>query len=159
MRGQIKMFETTGVLVVFFAMLAGGAVFYFNIQESAIEKELAQQARLRGMQVAQRALFLPELECSYMGVPEQNCIDRYRIKAFANVQDTKLQEALFGLFGDATLNISIAWPQEDFSATIYDRQPEKYTGRLAYQFPVLVKDPVTGTAAFGVMEVNTYASK
>jgi hypothetical protein len=161
MKAQIKMFETIGVLIVFFVMLSGGTVFYFNLQESAVEKELAQQARLRGLQVAQRALYLPELECSYAGVPEQNCIDKHKLQAFSRIleQDSRLQESLFGFFGDATLNVTIIYPAtQTFFLVIYDRPPEQYKRKLVYQSPVLVRDPITRKASFGVMEVTTYAT-
>ncbi len=156
--GQIKMFETIGVLVVFFFLLVGGTTFYFKIQESAMQKELVRQAQLRSLQAAQRAMFLPELDCSFVSIQRENCFDRLKLKAFGSVsQSPKTAQSYFGQFGFATVIVREAYPSTDFIVTIYTSIPDEYGKVLLTQTPVLLYDPVTKDFGFGVMEVTTYA--
>ncbi len=159
-KAQIKMFETIGVLVIFFFLLIAGAVFYFNIQESALKKELAQQAQLKSLQAAQRAMFLPELDCSFVSVQRENCFDRFKLAAFQTVTQaqSRAKEAYFGLFGYATITITEVYPQPGLSTVIYDHPPEEYVRALKSRSPVLLYDSVAKQSAFGLMEVTTYAS-
>ena len=158
-RAQIKMFETIGVLVVFFFLLIAGAVFYFKMQESAIEKDLAQQAQLRSLQAAQRAMFLPELDCSFVSVQRENCFDKLKLKAFQDVvQKPANQEAVFGMFGYASIRVSQEYPDADFHVVLYENVPE-YHGALKSFAPVLLYDAVAKQYSFGVMEVTTYAAR
>lgn len=161
-KAQIKMFETIGVLVVFFFILISGTVFYFNIQKSAMQKELAKQAQLKSLQAAQRAMFLPELDCSFVSVQRENCFDRFKLAAFQAVTQAQphAKETYFGLFGYATINITQIYPPDpDFiPIIIYDNPPEEYARALKSRSPVLLYDSVAKQSAFGLMEVTTYAS-
>lgn len=160
-KAQIKMFETVGVLVVFFFLLISGTIFYFNMQESAMKKELAKQAQLKSLQSAQRAMFLPELDCSFVSVQRDTCFDRLKLDAFAGVRadDPRLQETYFGIFGHATVFVREIYPNQDFNVTMYDNPPEEYGRKIVSFSPVLLYDPVGKGSAFGLMEVITYAAR
>ncbi len=158
-RAQIKMFETIGVLVVFFFILISGTVFYFNIQKSAMQKELAKQAQTKSLQAAQRAMFFPELDCSFASIQRENCFDRFKLAAFAQVMSQPAaKEAYFGIFGYAVINVTEVYPDPGFSAMIYDNPPELYVRAIKSRSPVLLYDPIGKRAAFGLMEVTTYAA-
>ncbi len=158
-KAQIKMFETIGVLIVFFFLLIAGTVFYFNIQKSAMSKELAQQAQLRSLQAAQRATYLPELDCSFARVTQENCFDRHKLSILAAATRDH-QETYFRLFGFANVTVTEAYPAtEPFRVTVYDNAPDEYSRMLKNQFPVLLYDPVSRAYSFGVMEVATYAAR
>jgi len=158
-KAQIQMFETVGVLVVFFFLLVAGAVFYFNIQKSSMQKELVQQAQLRSLQSAQRAVFLPELDCSFARVTRDNCFDRFKIAALHEIiaNDDHTRQVYTRSFGYANISVTEVFPGSG-TTVIYDYPPEEYRGILKSQLPVLLYDPVTWDAAFGIMEVTTYAS-
>ena len=160
-KAQIKMFETIGVLVIFFFLLVAGAAFYFNIQESALKKELAQQAQLKSLQAAQRAMFLPELDCSFVSVQRENCFDTLKLEAFKTVlaQDPQAQQAYFGVFGFATVSVREVYPEKADPVVIYEFLPEEYSRMLESFSPVLLYDAVTREYGFGVMEVKTYAAR
>ncbi len=155
------MFETIGVLVIFFFLLISGTIFYFNMQESAMKKELAKQAQLKSLQSAQRAMFLPELDCSFVSVQRDTCFDRLKLGAFAGVRadEAKLQEDYFGIFGHATVLVRDVYPNQGFNVTIYDYPPEEYARKLVSFSPVLLYDPVSKGSSFGIMEVITYAGQ
>jgi len=79
------MFETLAVLVVFFFFLIFGASFYFKIQENSLLRELERSAQLQAVQTAQKALTLPELDCSFAGVQRQNCVDIDKVLKFTDL--------------------------------------------------------------------------
>jgi len=157
-RAQIKMFETIGVLVVFFFILIAGAAFYFSLQESALQNELAQQAQLRSLQSAQQAVFLPELECSFVGVARENCFDTLKLVAFAELLDApEHRQAYYGMFGYANITVKQLYPENGLDVPLYLNPPSEYRRILRSHLPVLLYDPVAKGFSFGVMEVNTYA--
>lgn len=157
-RAQIKMFETIGVLVVFFFILIAGATFYFSLQESALQKELAQQAQLRSLQSAQQAVFLPELECSFVGVTRENCFDTLKLGAFSELMEEPAnKDAYFGLFGYANITVWQPYPESGLDVPLYLNPPPEYRRILRSHLPVLLYDPVAKGFSFGVMEVITYA--
>jgi hypothetical protein len=157
-RAQIKMFETIGVLVVFFFILIAGAAFYFSLQESSLQKELAQQAQLRSLQSAQQAAFLPELDCSFVGVARENCFDTLKLDAFAGLmRESSNRDAYFGLFGFANITVRQAYPALDTPVPLYLNPPPEYRRILRSHLPVLLYNPVSRDFAFGIMEVSTYA--
>ncbi len=160
-KAQIKMFETVGVLIVFFFLLIAGSIFYFNIQKSAFQKELFKQVQLRSLKSAQRAVFMPELDCSFVSVQRENCFDKLKLSALQAILegDSAEMKNYIGTFGYMNLSVRQIFPANDFSAKIYEYVPEQYTSAMKSQLPVLIYDPVTRDSAFGVMEVTTYAAR
>jgi hypothetical protein len=159
-KAQIKMFETVGVLVVFFFILIAGAIFYFNIQKSSIQKEMFKQSQLRSLKSAQRAVFLPELDCSFVSVQRENCFDMLKLAAIQGVvrSDERALMLYSKTFGNMNLSVRDAYPGSGFEAVIYEKVPAQYSSALKTQLPVLLYNPVTRQSSFGVMEVTTYAA-
>ena len=157
-KAQIKMFETVGVLVVFFFLLVVGAVFYFNVQESAMEKELKKQVLLRSLQAAQRATFLPELDCSFLSVTKENCFDLRKLEVFPDLVEEREQD-YFRMFGYANITVKKVFPESDDFYLMYIKTLDEYSDATKSLIPVLLYDPVLRTYDFGVIEVTTYASR
>lgn len=155
-KAQIKMFETIGVLAIFFALLVGGGAFYFKMQESALQKELAKARQLRLLQSSLKATFLPELDCTFVTVQRENCFDKLKLEAFENLSQ-KNKQHYFGLFGTSRITVSEVYPKPGFVKVLYDNPLEEYESKLVAQNPVLLYDPVTNTYGFGVLEVESYA--
>lgn len=158
-KAQIKMFETVGVLVIFFFLLVAGALFYFNIQKSALQKELSAQAQLRSLKSAERAVFLPELDCSFVSVQRENCFDRLKLTALHDIiaKDFNLLQYYHGVFGDMEISVRDVYPKKELNVTVYRYLPDEYARSLKSQIPVLIYDPVSKNSSFGVMEVTVYA--
>lgn len=155
-RAQVKMFETIGVLVVFIVLLAGGGAFYFKMQESALQQELAKARQLRLLQSSLKATFLPELDCSFVGVQRENCIDFLKAEAFAGLSEEHAQY-YFGLFGTSTVKLTSIYPDPSINVLLYNNPLEEYHSKIPARTPVLVYDPAQKTYAFGVLEVTSYA--
>jgi hypothetical protein len=160
-KAQIKMFETIGVLVVFFFLLVAGAVFYFQMQKSSIAKDLAKQSELRALQSAQRAVFLPELDCSFAGVRCENSFDKYKLVALKDIilQDSHTRQVYFSAFGYSNISVREVFPGNEFSVPLYDNPPPEYKRAPKTLLPVLIYDPVSRNSTFAVMEVTTYAQE
>jgi hypothetical protein len=157
-RAQIKLFESLAVLVIFFFFIVFGASFYFKLQESSLRKQLDENSQLHTQQIAQKSSTMPELECSSLGVAQENCIDVLKVQAFANLlaNDDTARLDYFKLFDYSTLVVHEVYPSAD-SWTVYDRQQEnKTTSSNVIQIPVLIRHPAQGANAFGYLEVKVY---
>ena len=83
--GQMKMFETVAVLIVFFFLIAFGLMFYGMIKSKTMQSEKEDRLQSNAIELAQKVSFLSELDCSQTSIKKENCFDRYKIKAFSNI--------------------------------------------------------------------------
>jgi len=157
MRGQVKMFETVGVLVVFFFLLAIGSVFYFGAQQTSIERERTAASEQYALQIVLKTLYLPELDCSFLVTQKDNCIDKIKLAEMSTLLATseQAQEDYFDEFGFAKITVTEAYPGNE-STTLYENVPDEYTGQLSTQSPILLYNAFNDHYAFGVIEVNVY---
>ncbi len=155
---QIKMFETIAVLIVFFFLLVIGAVFYFNVQRSSLSRELEKMSELQSLQTVQKALYLPELDCSFASVQKDNCFDILKIKQLSKMlsEQDKLAE-YFQAFGFSKITVTQAYPKSDFSLALYSNIPPEYKQKLVTQSPVLLYNATSQSYSFGIIEVEAYA--
>ncbi len=161
-KAQIKMFETVGVLVVFFFLLAAGAAFYFGAQKSSLQKEIALSNEKFAFQTSQKIFHLPELDCSFLTTRKENCIDKIKAKDFANMlRNEDVLVDYFGDFGFSSVKVRQAWPSGDpeFIAgfTIYDNPMPDYNDKIVSITPALLFDPWLDQYSFGIIEVAVYA--
>ena len=169
MRGQIKMFETIAVLVVFFFLLVTGIAFYFGIQKSSIEKEQVRAVEISGLQTAIRVLNLPDLDCSVLGTRNENCIDKLKLNTLSSMlRNESFVVDYFGGFGFSKVSVRQSWPCPDpdrycSGLTLYDNPPLDSEGNASWSFatttitPILLLDPWRDEKAFGIIEVIVYA--
>lgn len=156
MRAQIKMFESIGVLVVFFFLLVIGAVFYFNIAEHNLKRDLEAFAELKSIEVVERAFFLPELDCSFGGIQIPNCFDKIKLITLQNMlKQDQARTDYFPRFGFATIKVKEIYP--DTKTTSLYENPITAESSKKTTSPVLMYDPITNKYAFGIIEVETYA--
>jgi hypothetical protein len=151
------MFETVGVLVVFFFLLATGSIIYFGAQKSALQKEKVKASEQYAFQIVLKALYLPELDCSFLVTQRDNCIDKIKLDKLSQLINTttEVKNDYFTEFGYATITIQEAFP-ETGNWTLYDNQPPEFVSKLSTQSPILLYDAWQDAYAFGVIEVNVY---
>ena len=156
-RSQIRMFEMMAVLIVFLLLLSIGSIFYFRLQESSINREVVRAESLRSLQLFQRALFLPELDCSFVGVQKGNCFDIIKLKHFSSLlQSEQLRIDYFDVFGFSKIKIKKVYPIESDRFTLYSNVPEEITSKLVSQSTVLLFNASSNVYDFGVVEVSYY---
>ncbi|NOZ80661.1 MAG: hypothetical protein GXP63_03215 [DPANN group archaeon] len=83
-KAQIQMGETIVVVFIFIILITFGIIAYVNQQTSNIDEQKSEQNGLRATEVVLRALYLPEIRCSFDDVPVHNCIDLGKLVAFMN---------------------------------------------------------------------------
>ena len=155
-KGQIKMFETIAVMIVFFFLLAFGLSFYFVIAKAGAQKEHDRTMQLQAIQSVQRISNLPEFDCVKVGVQIENCFDEFKVAMFSQrITDRKMRDYYFEVFGFVTVELKKLFPLPQLNFTIYDN-PRPNSGFDLTMLPVLVYSPVTDEFSFGVLEVKFY---
>jgi len=159
-KGQIQMFETVGVLVIFFFLLMIGAVFYFRAQNTSLQREGLQASNQRAFQTTLKALYLPELDCSFLKMQKENCIDLVKLQKFQefleeNQNNTQVMQDYFTELGFASITVSELYPQERHPV-LYDNPPDEFTDKIVKKSPVLLYDPLRDEYGFGIIEVDVY---
>ncbi len=152
-KGQIKMFETIAVLVVFFILLMFGLTFYSKIQKITLNRELEEIAVLKAIDTSEQISFLPELQC--VGVQDIDCIDILKIDAAEFIIDENRLD-YFDTFGFSNVFIIEVYPDTGEEWEIYNLPKKEDKGKLATQFPVSLHDPIEDTYSFGVLTIEIY---
>lgn len=156
MKSQIRMFETVAVLVVFFFLLMAGSMFYFSAQKSSIVKEAVRAADQSALQVVLKSLYLPELDCSFMKTPRENCVDMLKVDELSKLlKNDTVRQDYFSEFGFAVINISMIYPRGDY-IVVYNNTPSEYKDARVTQSPILMYDPFSDEYRFGIIEVKVY---
>lgn len=159
-KGQLKIFETIGVLIVFFLLLIISFVFYINYQKAQFRIEREQKAVLSSTEIASKSFLLPELDCSVLGVKIPNCYDKNKLKAFTSlINNNAFRSYYFQLFGLSTINITDLYiPTETY--VLYDFKPlGKEPKKNVFRTTVCLQEPITRTCGFGIVEVTTYVER
>ena len=63
-KSQIQIGETIAVLFVFFLLVVIGFIFYVGVIKDSIVSEKDELSQLKSIEIAQKVLYLPELQCS-----------------------------------------------------------------------------------------------
>ena len=160
-KGQIKMFETIAVLIIFFFLIVFGLAFYGMMSAKGFQRESERLLQLEAVGLAQKVSFMSELDCSQTAIQKENCFDKYKIEAFAGMLNSSIdaQDYYFFSFGYATIKLRQIFPEER-SYVIYEKPKKRWTTQLLTPIPIVIFDETAsrlGTYSFGVLEVITYA--
>lgn len=146
------------VLVVFLLLLGIGSVFYFKLQRASIEREVVKSENLYAMQFYQRALYLPELDCSFVSVQRDNCFDAMKLRFFSDLlQSEENRITYFDVFGFSKVRVRQVYPLPENWLVLYSNIPEVYSSKLSSRSSVLLFNASSGNYGFGVVEVDYYA--
>jgi hypothetical protein len=165
-KAQIKMFENVAVMIIFFFLLIFGASFYFTLQKASLQTQVERINQLAAVQQALRLTYLPELDCSFLGVQKENCFDEFKVISF---HDNKPENdlAYFNIFGYSNITLKTIYPNPLYpnfeTKKIYERAPPNISSSTQTQIPVLICkngcDPLNLQYSFGVLEVDYYVPK
>jgi hypothetical protein len=158
-RGQIRVFETVGILLIFFFLLALTASVYTKYSSWSQEQEEVRVAELKASQAAVTAFYLPELECSFIGVITPNCMDSLKVEALSSIMTEDLRDTVyFPVFGFSKVIVSEMWPEQKEPLTIYDNSLVVYDKIVLSRSPITLFDPVSNSYSFAMVEVSTYVA-
>jgi hypothetical protein len=153
-RTQIQMFETIAVIFIFFILVLLGFVFYANLLRGNIEVEREESIQLNSIEVAQRASFLPELQCSEENIVSDNCIDILKLEVAQDIiRDNQFHYYDKLLF--SKINIVEIYPENE-EWLLYDLSLDEYTSKVVTNIPISLYDPIKNDNRFGVMRVELY---
>jgi len=153
-KSQIQMAETIAVLFVFFILIAVGFMFYGRVILGNVQSQKDEFVQLQSISIAQRAMFLPELQCSEDIVEEiTGCIDLFKIEAS---QDIIAQNSryYYDLFEFSNITLKQIYPNEN-NWVIYERKTDTFESKFITNIPVSLYDPVARRYGFGVLTVET----
>ena len=108
-KSQIQIGETISVIFVFFILLLIGFMFYAKVLKGNAAIESDELAQLRSVEIAQRVMFLPEMQCSTDVTDSKNCIDKLKVESAKNVMNLNAVE-YFDILGFAKIKILQVYP-------------------------------------------------
>ncbi|MAG91434.1 hypothetical protein CMO83_02060 [Candidatus Woesearchaeota archaeon] len=152
-KAQIQIFETIAVVIVFFILVIIGFLFYANIIKGNLDIEKEELSQLKSVAIAQRAMFLPELQCSEDNIIRENCIDILKINSAKNII-TRNQIYYYDQLEFSDITVSQIYPSED-QWTIYSRETIGYRNKFVTNVPVSLFDPIKKTYGFGILTIET----
>jgi len=152
-RTQIQIGETIAVLFVFFILIVIGFMFYARVIKSNIEVEKEELSQLRSVGIAQRVMFMPEVQCSENNLIIDNCIDILKLESAQNIMNEN-NIYYFDLLEFSDVSIYQIYPTEA-SWNIYSKKMEDFKNKFVTNVPISLYDPVTRKHGFGVLKIET----
>lgn len=154
-KAQIQIFETIAVLAVFFILLGIGFIFYTKVIKSNIESDAAEISQSKSVSVAQRVMFLPEIQCSEDNVPKEGCIDTLKLDSAISVIN-KPENSLYyyDSFEFSEIKIDEIYPNSQHW-DLYLKTTADYKNKFQTNVPVTLYDPKTKTSKFGIISITT----
>ncbi len=153
------MSETIGVLIIFFFLVVFGFGFYVRIQKINFEKEIEKNADLRGIAVAQKAAFLPELQCTFRNIQTDNCFDILKVIAFnKSLEDSTTKDYYNQYFGfsEVVLEQFDVGNNQAFNFTLYYQPNPTSVYISTISIPVSIYDPTVRKYSFALLNVKSY---
>lgn len=153
-KSQIQIGETVAVLLVFFILVVTGLVFYANAikRDIGIQKEKSLQVKSIG--IAQRIMFLPELQCSDDNTIKDNCIDTLKLESAQGII-SKNQIYYYDMFEFSEVSITGIYPDE-YNLNLYSRKIEDFSNKFVTNVPISLYDPYTRRHGFGVLTIENF---
>lgn len=155
-KAQIQIGETIAVLFVFFILIAVGFMFYIKIIKGNLESEKEELSELRSIGIAQKVMFLPELQCSEDNVVTDNCIDLLKLEYAKNVmRDNAVY--YYDLLEFSEVNVSQLYPYDSSmqNINVYSRQTGDFKNKFVTNVPISLYNPITKQHSFGMLTIQT----
>lgn len=146
--------ESVAILFIFFILLMFGFVFYMRILGSSAKVDIEESIQLKAIAIAQKASFLPEMQCSQENVRIENCIDRIKLE-FMEELTSKNKPYYYDLFGFSSIKVVLVSPNTG-EFLVYNNTPEKYLDKLSTFIPTSLYDPETGSYQFAILVVEVF---
>lgn len=154
-KSQIQMMETIAVLIVFFILIILGFVFYSNMFKKNIGYDKEEIMQLNAIKVAQRASFLPELQCSFGNIIVDNCVNRLNLKALSKVINRNAVY-YFDRFSFSKITVKEVYPGNG-EWVLYDKPLDSYSSKSVLDIPISLFDTAENKNSFGVMHVEVFS--
>ena len=157
-KSQIQIGETIAVLFVFFILIIISFIFYVRVIKSNIQSEGDELSQLRSVGIAQRVMFLPEVQCGSDNVIIDNCIDILKLESAQSVMKAN-DIYYYDLLEYSNISITQIYPSEK-TWTLYSRKIEDYKNKFKTNVPISICDPTIIDCpfykfGFGILTIET----
>ncbi len=152
-KSQIQIGETIAVLFVFFILIVIGFIFYVKVIKGNIEMEQEEQSQLKSVGIAQRVMFMPEVQCSDDNIITDNCIDILKLGIAQSVMKEN-ELYYYDMFEFSNISIVQIYPDEA-EWNIYSRKTEDAKSKFVTNVPISLYNPVTRKHGFGILTIET----
>ncbi len=152
-KAQIQIFETIAVVFVFFILIVIGFVFYTKVFKSNIELEKDESSQLKSIAIAQRVMFMPEVECSEYNIIRDNCVDILKLDSAKNIMKSN-EIYYYDLLEFSEINVIQIYPKE-LKWVIYSRKMPAFKNNFTTNVPISTYDPATKLHGFGILTIET----
>ena len=152
-KSQIQIGETIAVLFVFFILIIVGFMFYVKVIKGNIELEKDELSQLMSIGIAQRVMFLPEVQCSEDNIIIDNCIDILKLDAAQKLMKEN-EVYYYDLLEFSDVSVLQIYPTEA-KWGIYSRKTEDFRNKFLTNVPISLYDPTARKHGFGVLSVET----
>lgn len=152
-KSQIQMAETIAVLFVFFILIILGFMFYVKVIKGNIELEKEELSQLKSIGIAQRVMFLPEVQCSEDNIIIDNCIDILKLDSAQSLMKEN-EVYYYDLLEFSDVSIVQIYPSEA-EWDIYSRKTADFRGKFTTNVPISIYDPATRRHGFGILTIET----
>lgn len=149
------MMETIAILFVFFILVGFGFVFYARILKSSVTTQSEEKVQLESIGIAQKAAFLPELQCSEDNIIKEGCIDILKLNKASIIMPNNKEE-YSDVFGFSKIYVNETFPDSTKDWPLYDNSPTNYKTKLVTHVPISLYDATSKTYSFGVLVVEAY---
>ena len=145
--------ETIAVLFVFFILVVLGFMFYARVIKGNLETEKEELSQEKSIEVAQRAMFLPEIQCSENNIIIDNCIDVLKLdSAKITMHDNSLY--YFDLLEYSDINITEIYPAPK-KWDIYTKTTGDFKNKYITNIPISLYNSSSRHFSFGILTVET----
>ena len=152
-KAQIQIFETIAVVFVFFILVAVGIIFYVKVIKSNVQTENEGFSQDLAVAIAQRAIFLPEIQCSQDNLIKDKCVDILKLKSTEPLMKAN-EIDYFDLFEFSDIKIHQVYPTEN-AWNLYSRKTSDFTNKFVTNISVSTYDPNTKSYGFGTISIET----
>lgn len=152
-KAQIQIGETIAVLFVFFILIIIGFIFYVKVIKGNIEQEREELMQLKTIGIAQRVMFLPELQCSKDNIIIDNCVDVLKLDAAKEIMKRN-EVYYYDLLEFSDISIRRIYPTEA-KWSIYTRKTDDFKNKFVTNVPISLFDPISGEHNFGILTIET----
>jgi hypothetical protein len=171
-KAQIQMGETIAILFIFFILLAAGMVFWSKYKQASVTDDIELNKIEKGIKLAQKVTFLPEVQCTKNNIIVDNCFDYHKMIAFEALNmhfiiDEETEDEIpnplyfdsdeyyYDVFGPSRITVNQIFPYVNYTYVLYDKDLNR-TSRERIQIPVTIFNSIENEHYFGVLTVDSY---
>lgn len=154
-RAQIQMGESIAIMFIFFILVIFGFVFYANIVKTSTKLDIEENIQLKAISIAQKASFLPELQCSEENVRIENCIDILKLGAASYLLEEN-NIYYYDIFESSKIWVEEVFPESGKTWPLYNNTLTDYRNKISTFIPMSLLNVTSKKFNFGILVVEVY---